>query len=133
MLTTLLAILALDPAVIQLDVTPKFQNGIHFGCETSFEIIVQDTAYEAGHPVVVSGSFSLYNFVEPPHVSVGVKLGVSRDGETFMPPSNAYVVNGYKSNLSEQVAQIEAESPQFRMFAFDAGGAETVNAIARLG
>lgn len=133
MLTTLLAIMALDPVVIQLDVTPKFQNGTHFGCETSFEIIIQDTAYEGGHPVVVAGSFSLYNFIEPPNVAVGMKLGVSRDGETFMPPSNAYVVNGYKSNLSEQVAQVEAENPQFRMFVYDAGGEETINAIARLG
>jgi len=29
---------------VQADVQPKFQNGIHFGCEASFGTVIQDTA-----------------------------------------------------------------------------------------
>lgn len=134
MLAALLALTALtaDAATVRVEVTPKFQNGVHMACETAFDIIVEDTAYHHGQAVAVAGSFSLYNWPEGGGVSVGMKLGVSADSETYTAPSNAYVVNGYSTNLSEQKAQTEAELPGFRLFIFDAGGTQTVDAISRI-
>ena len=132
MLLTTLAVLALGFEQISTEVTPKFMNGVHFACEASFESIVQDTAYYQGRPVAVSGSFTLYNWPDQSRLFVGMKLGISPDGTQWRAPANAYVVNGYRTNLSEQQAQSEAESPGFRLFVYDPGGEETANAIGRL-
>lgn len=133
MLLTALAGIALGSEQISAEVAPKFRDGVHFACEASFEAIVQDTAYFQGQPVAVSGSFTLYNWPDQSRLFVGMKLGVSPDGTQWQAPTNAYIVNGYRTNLAEQQAQSEAENPGFRLFVYDPGGAETVNAIGRLG
>lgn len=62
-----------------------------------------------------------------------MKLGVlAVENGGWRPPANAYLVNGYKTNLSEQQANIEAEDPNFRLFVYDFTGAETMNALARM-
>lgn len=133
MLTAALAIFALGFEQTSANVTPKFRDGVHFACETDFEVIVQDTAYFQGEPVVVSGSFTFYNWPDQSRVFIGMKLGILAvaNGD-WRAPTNAYIVNGYRTNLTEQLAQIEAENPGFRLFVYDFTGAETMNAIARL-
>lgn len=133
MLATAMAILAFGSEQVQADVTPKFMDGVHFACEATFDAIVEDTAYYQGQPVAVSGSFSLYYWPDGSRLFVGMKLGVLPDGGQWRAPSNAYVVSGYRTNLSEQQAQSEAENPGFRFFVYDPGGTQTANALGRLG
>ena len=114
-------------------VSPKFMDGVHFACEASFDVYVQDTAYFRGQPVAVSGSFSLYNWPDQSRVFVGMKLGVlAVENGGWRPPSDAYVVNGYRTNRSDQRTSIAAEDPNFRLFVFDLSGAETLNALVRI-
>jgi hypothetical protein len=135
MLATALAILALQSQVHteSVVVSPKFKDGVHFACEASFDVYVVDTAYFRGQPVAVSGSFTFYNWPDQSRVFIGMKLGVlAVENGGWRPPANAYVVNGYRTNLSEQQANIEAEDPNFRLFVFDLSGEETMKAMLRL-
>ena len=135
MLATALAILALQSQVHteSVVVSPKFRDGVHFACEASFDVYVVDTAYFRGQPVAVSGSFTFYNWPDQSRVFIGMKLGVlAVENGGWRPPANAYVVNGYRTNLSEQQANIEAEDPNFRLFVFDLSGEETMKAMLRL-
>ncbi len=134
MLATALAILALQSQAQteSVVISPKFRDGIHFACEASFYVYVVDTAYFRGQPVAVSGSFTFYNWPDQSRVFIGMKLGVlAVENGGWRPPENAYVVNGYRTNLSEQKANIEAEDPNFRLFVYDFAE-ETVNAMTRL-
>jgi hypothetical protein len=135
MLATALAILALQSQA-QTEtvlVSPKFMDGVHFACEASFDVYVVDTAYFQGQSVAISGSFTFYNWPDQSRIFVGMKLGVlAVENGGWRPPANAYVVNGYRTNLSEQQASIEAEDPNFRLFAFDFTGEETMKAILRM-
>ncbi len=135
MLATAFAILALQSQAHTetVVVSPKFMGGIHFACEASFDVYVQDTAYFRGQPVAVSGSFTFYNWPDQSRVFIGMKLGIlAVENGGWHPPTNAYVVNGYKTNLSEQQTNIEAEDPNFRLFVYDFTGAETMNAMMRM-
>lgn len=135
MLATALAILALQSQVHteSVVVSPKFRDGVHFACEASFDVYVVDTAYFRGQPVAVSGSFTFFNWPDQSRVFIGMKLGVlAVENGGWRPPANAYVVNGYRTNLSEQQANIEAEDPNFRLFVFDLSGEETMKAMLRL-
>lgn len=135
MLATALAILALQSQVPteSVVVSPKFRDGVHFACEASFDVYVVDTAYFRGQPVAVSGSFTFFNWPDQSRVFIGMKLGVlAVENGGWRPPANAYVVNGYRTNLSEQQANIEAEDPNFRLFVFDLSGEETMKAMLRL-
>ena len=132
-LAAALAILSLQSATESVVVAPKFMEGVHFACEASFDAYVVDTAYFRGEPVAVSGSFTFYNWPDQSRVFIGMKLGVlAAEHGRWRPPTNAYVVNGYKTNLSEQLANIEAEDPNFRLFVYDFNGAETMNAMLRI-
>lgn len=135
MLATALAILSMQSQAQTetVVVSPKFRDGIHFACEARFDVYVVDTAYFRGSPVAVSGSFTFYNWPDQSRVFIGMKLGVlAVENGGWRPPSNGYVVNGYKTNLSEQQANIEAEDPSFRLFVYDFTGAETLNAMTRM-
>jgi len=135
MLATALAILALQSQAQTetVVVSPKFMDGVHFACEASFDVYVVDTSYFRGQPVAVSGSFTFYNWPDQSRVFVGMKLGVlAVENGGWRPPANGYVVNGYKTNLSEQQANIEAEDPNFRLFVFDFTGEETMKALLRM-
>lgn len=135
MLATALAIVALQAQAHteSVVVSPKFIDGIHFACEASFDVYVVDTAYFRGQPVVVSGSFTFYNWPDQSRVFIGMKLGVlAVENGGWRPPANAYVVNGYRTNLSEQQANIESDDPNFRLFVYDFTGDETVNAMIRM-
>lgn len=135
MLVTALAVLAIQ-AQAQTEsvaINPKFIDGIHFACEASFDAYVLDTAYFRGQPVAVSGSFTFYNWPDQSRIFVGMKLGVlAVENGGWRPPAQAYVVNGYRTNLSEQQANMEADNPSFRLFAYNFAGDETLTAIARL-
>lgn len=114
-------------------VNPKFMDGVHFACEASFDVYVVDTAYFRGQPVAVSGSFTFYNWPDGSRMFVGMKLGVlAVENGGWRAPSNGYVVNGYRTNLREQQANIEAEDPNFRLFVFDFTGEETMSAMLRM-
>ena len=135
MLAIALAILALQSQAQteSVGVSPKFRDGVHFACETSFDVYVVDTAYFRGQPVAVSGSFTFYNWPDQSRVFVGMKLGIlAEENGGWRPPANGYVVNGYRTNLSEQRANIEAEDPNFRLLVFDFTGEETMNAMLRM-
>ncbi len=135
MFATALAILALQSQAQTetVVVSPKFRDGVHFACEASFDVYVVDTAYFRGQPVAVSGSFTFYNWPDQSRVFIGMKLGVlAVENGGWRPPANAYVVNGYRTNLSEQQANIEAEDPDFRLFVFDFTGEETMRAVLRM-
>jgi hypothetical protein len=135
MLVTALAILAIQSQAQteSVVVSPKFMDGVHFACEASFDVYVVDTAYFRGRPVAVSGGFTFFNWPDQSRVFVGMKLGVlAVENDGWRPPANAYAVNGYRTNLSEQQASIEAEDPNFRFFVYDFTGEETMNAMTRL-
>lgn len=132
MLAFALATLAFGSEQIGANVSPKFMNGVHFACEASFDVGVEDSAYYGGQRVVVSGSYSLYYWPDRSRLFVAMKLGVMPPSGQWRAPSNAYVVNGYRTSLSEQQAQSDAENPGFRLFVYDAAGAQTVNAMGRL-
>ncbi len=135
MLATALAILTLQSQAHTetVVVSPKFRDGVHFACEASFDAYVQDTAYFRGQPVAVSGSVTFYNWPDQSRVFIGMKLGVlAVENGGWRPPANAYLVNGYKTNLSEQQANIDAEDPNFRLFVYDFTGAETMKALTRM-
>ena len=135
MLATAFAILALQSQAQTetVVVSPKFRDGVHFACEASFDVYVVDTAYFRGQPVAISGSFTFYNWPDQSRVFVGMKLGVlAVENGGWRPPANGYVVNGYRTNLSEQQANIEAEDPNFRLFVFDFTGEETMKAMLRM-
>lgn len=131
-LVTALALMAIGDEQVRIEVSPKFMEGVHFACEAAFDVVVDDTAYHQGRPVAVSGSFSLYYWPDQSRLFVGMKLGVRPEAGAWLAPADAYVVNGYRSNRSEQQAQSEAESSGFRLFVYDPGGPETVHAIGRL-
>lgn len=135
MLMAALAILALQ-AQAQTEsvvVSPKFMEGVHFACEASFDAYVLDTAYFQGQPVAVAGSLTLYNWPDQSRLFVGLKLGVlAVENGGWRPPAQAYVVNGYRTNLAEQQASMKAENPNFRLFVYDIAGDETLNAVARM-
>ena len=135
MLAIALAILVLQSQAQTETVVvgPKFMDGVHFACETSFDVYVVDTAYFRGQPVAVSGSFTFYNWPDQSRAFIGMKLGVlAVENGGWRAPTNGYVVNGYRTNLSEQQANIEADDPNFRLFVFDLAGEETVNAMLRM-
>lgn len=134
MLRIALAILALqDPDIAIVNVSPKFLDGVHFACEASFEVVLQDTSYFRGQRVGAVGSVSFNNWPDQSHLSVGMKLGIyAKENGGWMPPTNAYLVNGYRTNLQEQQANIEADSPNFRIFVFDVEGTETINSLLRI-
>jgi len=132
MLAFALATLVFGSEQIGANVSPKFMNGVHFACEASFDVAVEDSAYYGGQPVVVSGSYSFYYWPDQSRLFVAMKLGVMLSSGEWRAPSNAYVFNGYRTNLSEQQAQSDAENPGFRLFVYDPAGAETVNAMGRL-
>jgi hypothetical protein len=135
MLAAMLAALVVQapPFTESVVVSPKFMDGVHFACEASFDAYVEDTAYFRGQPVAVSGSFSLYNWPDQSRVFVGMKLGVQAvENGGWQPPSDAYVVNGYRTNRADQRANISADDPNFRLFVFDISGAETINALVRV-
>lgn len=135
MLVTALAVLAMQ-AQAQTEavaISPKFMDGVHFACEATFDVYVLDGTYFRGQPVAVSGSFTFYNWPDQSRIFVGMKLGVlAVENGGWRPPAQAYVVNGYRTNLTEQLANIEAENPNFRLFVYDVAGDETLNAMARL-
>lgn len=134
MLEIALAVLSIqDPQTASTTVRPTFMDGVHAGCEAVFNVIYQDTAYFRGEYVGASGSFTLYNWPDGSRIFVGMKLGIYADQDGgWLPPSNAYVVNGFRTNIEDQRANIEAESPDFRLFVFDVEGPETINAISRI-
>ena len=133
MLVATLAAMAFGSETASVSVNPRFLEGVHFACEAAFDVVVEDTAYFQGQSVAVSGSFSFYNWPDRSRVFVGMKLGILGGfNEAWRAPSNAYVVNGYKTNLSEQQAQSEADLPGFRLFVYDFSGEQTMMAIARL-
>jgi|LauGreSBDMM110SN_4_FD.fasta_scaffold24787_2 hypothetical protein len=118
---------------VQADVQPKFQNGIHFGCEASFGTVIQDTAYQQGLPVAVTGSVVLYSWTDRDRVDLVLKLGVGSGSGGWRAPSQAYLVFGYRTNLAEQTNQTAAESAGFRLFGYDPGGPVTVETIVQIG
>lgn len=135
MLVIALATLAIHSQAYteSLIVSPKFMDGVHFACEASFDVYAVDTAYFRGERVAISGSFTFYNWPDQTRLFVGMKLGVlAVENGGWRAPAQAYVVNGYKTNLSEQQANMEAENPNFRLFVYDFGGEETMNAILRM-
>ena len=135
MLATVLVILALQAQAETetVVISPKFMAGVHFACEASFDAYVADTAYFHGQPVAVSGSFTFYNWPDRSRVFVGMKLGVlAVENGGWRPPTNGYVVNGFRTNLMEQQSNIQADDPNFRLFVFDFSGAETMNAMKRM-
>ena len=133
MLAAALAVLAVQAQTEAVAISPKFMDGVHFACEATFDVYVLDAAYFRGQPVAVSGSFTFYNWPDHSRIFVGMKLGVlAVENGGWRPPAQAYVVNGYRTNLTEQRANIEAENPNFRLFVYDVAGDETLNAMARL-
>lgn len=135
MFTALALIASLQAATqtVRVEVNPRFINGVHASCEVSFDVIVMDTAYHGGMPVAASGSLSFYNWPDQSRVFVGLKLGISPDGATYTPPTTAYLVNGYKTNASEQLSRTPAENPQFALFAFDVDGEQTLDGVFNIG
>ena len=133
-IAALIAILALQQSQLEaLVISPKFQDGVHFACEASFDAYVIDTAYFRGEPVAVSGSFTFYNWPDQSRIFVGMKLGIlALENGGWRPPSNAYVVNGFRTNLQEQQASLAAENPNFRLFVYDFAGDETMAAMLRM-
>lgn len=132
LLITVMTFLAFDPDAPRVEVTQKFENGVHIGCETSFDVTVEDRAYNGGQSVAVSGHLSLLILADQEKPVFEIKLGVSNNGIDFKPPSNAYVINGYETNESEQISNSESDTHQFSIFRYDESGIQTRTVITRL-
>jgi hypothetical protein len=133
MLIAALALMVLGSEQTSVDVVAKFSEGAHFACETDFEVVVEDTAYFRGKPVAALGNFAFYNWPENGRAVVGMKLGIlAVENGGWSAPDEVYIVNGYATNLKEQLQKLPSDSPGFRNFIYDLSGEETGNAILRL-
>lgn len=132
MLAVAMAALLAGTQTTRVEVAPKFMDGTHFACEVAFDAIVEDTAYYGGQPVALAGSYSLYIWPDWSRIFVGMKLGLTSDGTTWRAPSQAYVRNGYQTNLGEQQAQTDGENEGFRLFVYQPDGEQTMMASFRM-
>lgn len=126
---TLLAALALDAATVRSVVEPKFMDGVHMACEASFDVMVEDTAYNRGELAKVAGSYTFYHWPDGSRLFVGMKMGVSLDGQSYTAPATAYVLNGYRTNRADLQQTLAAEMDGFNLFVFDLGGEETMMSV----
>ena len=121
--------LAQEPVV---SVEPKFGNGALEGCQLTFDIPFRDTGYDQGRWVQAAGSFVIYDF--PQGMGMMLKLGLLSLDDRNAPavrPATAYFINGYSTNASETISNIDGETPGYALVMFR-GDAETLNAIANM-
>ncbi len=105
----------------EVAIAPRFADGVLQGCAVNFQILERDTMYAAGAPVLVDGSFQIYNF-GPGRVSAVLKLGLmDASGGRYVAPSQAYMVNGFATSRGEANHQMPSETPGFTLFSFSIG------------
>jgi len=110
-----------SPSIQELAVVPRFADGALQGCAVNFQVIQHDTMYAGGRPVLLDGSFQIYNFGSG-RVSAVLKLGFMDEiGGAHTAPSNAYLVNGLLTSADEFQHQMGSETPGFGLFGFRIG------------
>ena len=108
---------------ISTEIAPVFQNGELTGCALNFQAGKNDYTYFEGDLALINGSLNLYTLRgKPPFFAL--KLGIMRDGEqSYVAPSTAYILSDYKTNKTDFLTAVDAETPGFRLFTFSAGEA----------
>ncbi len=100
---------------------PRFADGRLQGCGVVFQHIERDMLYAGGEPVLLDGSFQIYNF-GPGQVSAMLKLGFLDDQSGgHVAPSSAYMVNGFATSAGEANHQMQSDTPGFALFSFRIG------------
>lgn len=106
--------------------------GTFFSCEIVFENYLFDTAYLAGAPVYVTGSWA-FNFFEEKDSLLGMlKLGVTYSDQGALrtaPLTDGFIIVNYESNASERELAIDSETPGFKLFGFSASQERTLSAL----
>ncbi|RZJ46013.1 MAG: hypothetical protein EON86_00140 [Brevundimonas sp.] len=119
------------PSIQEVAVVPRFADGVLQGCAVNFQVIQYDTMYAGGRPVLLDGSFQIYNFGSG-RVSALLKLGfIDETGGAHTAPSSAYLVNGLVTSADEALHQMGSETPGFGLFGFRMGE-QVTNSIVRI-
>ncbi|WP_426051715.1 hypothetical protein [Brevundimonas sp. SL161] len=120
-----------SPSIQEVAVVPRFADGVLQGCAVNFQVIQYDTMYAGGRPVLLDGSFQIYNF-GPGRVSAVLKLGfIDEIGGAHTAPSDAYLVNGLATSVDEAQHQMGSETSGFGLFGFRLGE-QVTNSIVRI-
>lgn len=109
------------PVTLSTFASPIYQSGEIIGCQLVFQVVRSDPEYSGGRPVQISGSLNFWAFADK-DLAVGLKLGVSEISKAYekKPPSDAYLINGYKTNISDKIGKSYGERG-FRVFAYKLG------------
>lgn len=111
---------------------PKYRNGNLFSCEIVFENYLFDTAYFAGAPVYVTGSWAFNFFEESDSIWGMLKIGVTYSDQGNLrtaPLSDGFIIVNFESNASERELAIDSETPGFKLFGFSATEERTLSAL----
>ena len=109
------------PTTLSTSVSPMYQSGEIIGCQLEFQVVRSDPEYSDGRPVHISGNLNFWVFEEK-DPAVGLKLGVSEISKIYdkKPPFDAYLMNGYRTNISEQIGKSDGEGGS-RIFGYKLG------------
>jgi hypothetical protein len=136
-----LALLVSTPAradsgtTLNAAVAPVIRAGSLEGCAINFDAVRQDTEYNRGELVYVSGSL---NFLAIPgkvpwfSLKLGIKPLSGGAQAEYQKPADAYLLNGFTTNAAERITAFDGETPGFRIFGFKVGD-EGMKAIEKVG
>ncbi len=123
--------LAQQPFTVTLssEVEPIFEGGELRGCACNFEVGRQDSEFNRGEVVYLTGSLNYYTSTASPVFAL--KLGLMESvGGDFEAPEGAYLVAGNETNAAEFVQSMEGDEQGFRFFIFEPGE-KTMMAVVR--
>ena len=109
------------PTTLSTSVAPIFESGELRGCQLEFQVVRSDPEYSGGRLVHISGNLSFWIFEEK-SPSVGLRLAVSEVSKIYdkKPPSDAYLIDGYKTNISDLLGKSDGEGGS-GLFAYKLG------------
>ncbi len=115
---------------ISSKVAPWYEGGQLIGCQLGFEVARHDPEYSGGDLAYLTGTLAFAAF-EGKDLSFNLKLGTStvQARGAFTAPSDAYLVDGYRTNVADFVLSFEGELG-FRLFVYSVGDA-TQEAVMR--
>ncbi len=117
---------------ISSKVAPWYKGGQLIGCQLGFEVARNDPEYSGGDLAYLTGTLAFAAF-EGKDLSFNLKLGTStiQAQGAFTAPSDAYLVDGYRTNAADFLTSFEGE-PGFRLFAYSVGTATQEAAMRRI-
>lgn len=116
---------------ISSEVEPIFEDGDLSGCAFNFEVGRQDTEFNRGELVYLTGSLNYYTNAQTPVFAL--KLGVMDTiGQNFRAPAEAYLVAGNETNAEDFSRSMAGEEQGFRIFVFQPGEVTSTAAILKV-